>query len=533
MKFVEITIEDTGIGIPPEKYLDIFKSFEQVDATIAREYGGSGLGLSITKQLIELHGGDIRVESVPGKGSKFIFTLPASSDKPEPAVSNRISSVHSSESATTDLPVAAKFSGADTLKVWSDTFSILAVDDEPVNLQVIANILSLENYTLTRARSGQEALEMIEQGLKPDLILLDVMMPRMSGYEVCAKLREKTGGNELPIVLVTAKNQVQDLVEGFDSGANDYLAKPFAKAELLTRIKTHIRLSRTATAYGRFVPHEFLKFLNKESLVEVRLGDQVQREMTILFSDIRSFTGLSETMTPEENFNFLNAFFRRVGPVIRQHKGFIDKFIGDAIMALFPESPGNAVDAAIAMRKMLFEYNRRRISEGFLPIDSGTGIHTGTLMLGTIGEEMRMDSTVISDAVNLTARLEGLSKTYGASIVISENALTALADRSIYRFRFLDKVKVKGKKVPVSVFEILDGEPEEIIILKMETIGDFEHGTQLYHGREFTQACVFFRSVLQVNHADRASQLYLKKCEHFMVHEPPAEWESPNEMTEK
>jgi two-component system sensor histidine kinase ChiS len=211
----------------------------------------------------------------------------------------------------------------------------LIVDDEPVNLQVLVNHLSLQNYAITQASNGIEALATIENGFKPDLILLDVMMPRMTGYEVCQKIRQQFPANELPVVMLTAKNQVSDLVIGLNVGANDYLTKPISKHELLARIKTHLQLSNINIAYSRFVPHEFLKLLNKESIIEVQLGDQVQKDMSILFSDIRNFTTLSERMTPTENFQFINSYLSRMEPAIRENHGFIDKYIGDGIMALF------------------------------------------------------------------------------------------------------------------------------------------------------------------------------------------------------
>jgi DNA-binding response OmpR family regulator len=185
----------------------------------------------------------------------------------------------------------------------SQQFKILIVDDEPVNIQVLINHLSLQNYSLTQASNGTEALAAIEQGFKPDLILLDVMMPRMTGYEACQKIREKFPANEVPILMLTAKNQVNDLVEGLSVGANDYLTKPISKTELLARIKTHLRLSNINIASGRFVPHKFLQLLNKESIIDVALGDNVQQEMSIVFSDIRDFTTLSESMTPEDNLS--------------------------------------------------------------------------------------------------------------------------------------------------------------------------------------------------------------------------------------
>ncbi|HEY9710947.1 MAG TPA: response regulator, partial [Oculatellaceae cyanobacterium] len=405
------------------------------------------------------------------------------------------------------------------------------VDDEPVNLQVLANNLSLEHYAITQANNGLEALEIIERGFQPDLVLLDVMMPRMTGYEVCKKLRERFLAIELPIVMLTAKNQTSDLVEGFIAGANDYITKPFSKNELLARIKTHIRLAKINAAYGRFVPHDFLRFLGYESIVDVKLGDHVKKDMTILFSDIRSFTTLSEGMTPEENFNFINSFLSRVSPVIRAHNGFIDKYIGDAVMALFPESADDAVRGAIAMQKQLFLYNEHRQNNGYVPIAIGIGLHTGSLMLGTIGEQERMESTVISDAVNLASRLEGLTKLYGAGILISGQTLTYLDSSQNYGYRFVDRVRVKGKQAPVAVFEVYDGDEELLKQLKTQTKSNFEKAVFLYFQQEFAQAQEIFQDILQINPQDKAAVLYVKRCEKSQKYGGQEEWEDVEVLT--
>ena len=167
------------------------------------------------------------------------------------------------------------------------------------------------------------------------------------------------------------------------------------------------------------MPQAFLAIVGKPSIVEVELGDNKRKNMTILFSDIRNFTTLSEAMTPDENFAFINAYLERMGPVIRDHNGFIDKYIGDAIMALF-ESPTMRVRAGLAMLDTLDAFNAERRAAGLEPIGIGIGINTGSLMLGTIGEKHRMDGTVISDAVNLASRIESLTKDYHVGLLISQ-----------------------------------------------------------------------------------------------------------------
>ncbi len=507
---VEVTVSDTGIGIPPDKFTDIFQAFEQVDASIRREYGGTGLGLSITKQLVELHGGTIRVESELGKGSRFIFTLPISTQTISPTADNSQEVVRVREETLPPqllLSVTAPSNGE---------FTILVVDDEPINLQVVANHLSLQNYAIIQANNGMEALAKIQSGLRPDLILLDIMMPKMSGYEVCKKIREQFSASVMPIVMLTAKNQVSDLVEGLSAGANDYLTKPVLKNELLARIKTHIELSKINLAYGRFVPHEFLRFLGHKSIVDVHLGDQVQKEMSILFADIRNFTTLSEGMSPKENFDFLNSYLKRVGPVIRNHNGFIDKYIGDAVMALFPDAAEDALRAAIDMQTEVSLYNEHRQQMGYTGIAIGIGLHTGSLMLGTIGEEQRMESTVISDAVNLASRLEDLTKVYGASIIISGQTLFDLEDPIKYNYRFIGQVPVKGKKDLVSLFEVFDADSPQIRELKMQTKTDFEEAIILYHEQKFYEAYLIFKAVIQINDQDKAARLYIQRCEQFL-----------------
>jgi PAS domain S-box len=206
-------------------------------------------------------------------------------------------------------------------------------------------------------------------------------------------------------------------------------------------------LSKLNQSYSRFLPKQFLRFLGHESIVEVSLGESVQKEMSILFSDIRSFTTLSETMTLAENFKFINSYLSRMEPLITTNYGFIDKYIGDAIMALFGRCPDDAVKAALGMLLELNKYNIIRKNNNKLPIKIGIGINTGSLMLGTVGGINRMDTTVISDSVNLASRLQDLTKVYGASLIISQHTFFTLKDYRTYNYRFLGQVKVKGKKM--------------------------------------------------------------------------------------
>ncbi|MCV6638541.1 response regulator [Candidatus Albibeggiatoa sp. nov. NOAA] len=550
-----ISVTDTGLGIPREKLSTVFNPFEQADGSISREFGGTGLGLSITKQLVELHGGEIRIQSTEGHGTRVSFTLPLSTtdtaahgDETEtllerlreptatpPMLTANVIDIDKDTEKEADEP--AIFLDEDTQEIQQikldEMLSVLIVDDDPVNLQVLENQLTIENYSVTRALNGPEALEAIDKE-KFAVVLLDIMMPKMSGFEVCRIIRERYPVTQLPVIMLTAKNQVADLVQGLESGANDYLTKPFSKGELLARIKTHIQLSRINIAYSHFVPLEFLQLLEKESIVDVRLGDHVQKNMTVLFADIRSFTTLSESLTPKENFDFINEYLGRVSPQIRKYKGFIDKYIGDAIMALFPETVDSAVDAAVEILKHLEILNTERLQRGEKAIKVGVGMHVGSLMLGTIGEEKRMEGTVISDAVNLASRLEGLTKLYGVSILISQDILQNMENPDAHFYRFLGKVIVKGKHEPVQVFELIDAEPDrDIREAKVTLEPEFNAALSLYYQGNFAHAIPLFEHILSVLPVDKAAEFYLGRCRHYIEEGTPEGWEGVEALTEK
>lgn len=428
------------------------------------------------------------------------------------------------------------FSGTNELPLSAgDSWKILVVDDEVEihNItKLVLNDFTFDGKPLTfiSAYSGEEAKELIEKHPDTALILLDVVMETDdAGLEVVKYIRDVLGNLLVRIILRTGQpGQAPEDVVIINYDINDYKTKTeLTTRKLFTSLVTALRafralrkleenrreLAQIALASARFVPRQFLHFLHKDSIVDVQLGDSVQATMTILFADIRSFTSMSETMSPQENFDFINSYLRQVGPVIRQHNGFIDKYIGDAIMALFPETADDALMAAIEMQKQVAIYNDHRQNSGYLPISIGIGIHSGNLMLGIIGEEERMDSTVIADAVNVASRLEHLTKVYGAGIIISGQTLSQLDDPHKYTCRFLDQVKVKGKQKPVAVFEIYNGDPQPVRELKTQTHTNFEQGVWLYYQKKFTAARQHFEQVLQVNDRDLTARLYLERCD--------------------
>jgi adenylate cyclase len=429
---------------------------------------------------------------------------------------------------------------------------ILCVDDEKIILTSLKEQLKrhfARDYHIETVESGEEALEVIEEVIADTIdlpiVISDHIMPGMKGDELLAQIHCRLP-KTLKILLTGQANA--DAVGNAVNRANlyRYIAKPWEQADLNLTVTEAIRsyfqdkklqeqnailtqmnqdLEQLNTAYERFVPREFLGFLDKQSVVDLLLGDHVERDLTILFSDIRDFTTISEQMTAEENFQFINTYLGRMGPIVRQHQGFIDKYIGDAIMALFPRHADNALQAAIMMLRVLADYNQARQATGKLPIQIGIGINTGLAMLGIIGEHGRMDGTVISDAVNLASRLEGLTKRYKASILVSEPLLTRLARPEQYHVRFLGKVQVKGKTETIQIYEVFDGDSERFIDLKHKTKPEFKRGLEHYFSREFIKAMGDFTQVLAVNPDDKAAQLYVERCAGFISQGVPECWQ--------
>ncbi|MBW4681389.1 MAG: AAA family ATPase [Microcoleus vaginatus WJT46-NPBG5] len=303
------------------------------------------------------------------------------------------------------------------------------------------------------------------------------------------------------------------ITEAFTSDRVELLNLLSSQAAIsIENARLYNNLTELNQAFERFVPRQFLQILDKKSIIDVKLGDQVQQEMSVLFSDIRDFTTLSESMNPQDNFKFINSYLSHMEPAITENQGFIDKYIGDAIMALFSGEADNAVKAGIDMLHRLTEYNQHRTASGYVPIKIGIGINTGSLILGTVGGKNRMDSTVISDAVNLASRIESLTKQYGISMLISHQTFQSLPDSNQFAIRLIDRVKVKGKSKAVSMFEVFDADPPETYEGKVATRTLFEEALLLYHWQKLRDAERLFAECLRRNPTDKVAQIYQQRC---------------------
>jgi adenylate cyclase len=501
-----------------------------------------------------------------------------------------------------------------------EQITVLLIDDQSIIAEAIGRMLKPElDIVFHYCNDPTKALKVAKQ-CKPTVILQDLVMPQMEGLLLVKYLRAKdVPTSNIPLIVLSSKEDPVIKAKAFALGANDYLVKLPDRVELVARIRYHskayinflkrqeaealfkaeilrqaayiqqvgkvttaaaeverdafqpdlltevakrsdelgqlarvftqmvqtvksrekelrnanIQLESLLKAYGRFVPHEYLRFLRKESITDVKLGDHVSKIMAVMFSDIRSFTTLAEGMTPKENFDFVNAYLKRVGPEIRNNYGIIVKFLGDGIMAVFPEGADDAVAAGVAQQRRVHEYNKAREKKGYLPLKVGMGIHVGHMMLGMVGEENRMEGDALSDNVNLTSRLEGLTKFYGVSLLISEQALRNLSNAEQYQIRFLDRVVVKGRNEPLSVYEVLDAELEEVRNLKLQNQPDMERGIDLYRQGEFEKAKLYFEQVWEVNSADKTAELYLNRTNYLLERGAPENWDGVWRFTEK
>ena len=469
------------------------------------------------------------------------------------------------------------------MEVSLDARALVVDDSRTVRVRVRRLLEDTEdfNFEVSEAADGSEALKLLEKtsiDRLPDVILLDRNMPRVSGDACIRILKSDPVWKTIPVIFLTAQADKAEVVRGLSLlGCDDYLPKPFDAGEMLARVKSLTRLKmaedegRTLTrnleralesqrkayaelkaakielaetqaaanmmrVFEKFVPKQFLQRIAKDGLENVKAGNVQANRITTLFSDLRSFTTISEGMTPQALFAFLNEYLAEMQRPIDQYGGFVDKFIGDAIMALFDQEGAAqaeaAVKAAIGMQQRLREWNGERLGSREQPVASGVGIHSGVVMLGTLGSTTRIDSTVIGDAVNLASRLEGLTKYYGVRIVVSDDTW-GLLDQGIFESRRLDLVSVKGRDAPVTIREIYQDLRGEELDSHRRLAGVFARALELYEHRHWLKAQQAFRACLDVVKEDAASIMFIERCAYYSVNPPSEDWDGSFVMKSK
>jgi class 3 adenylate cyclase len=267
---------------------------------------------------------------------------------------------------------------------------------------------------------------------------------------------------------------------------------------------------------GKFVPYEFIGALGHEVITDVQLGEHVEKIVTVLFTDIRDYTTLSENMTPEENFRFVCSFNERMGPIIRSNSGFINQYLGDAIMAIFPGNAFDALKTAIEMRQALEDLNTERRLMDLPLIQMGVGMHTGPLIMGITGDHHRLDATTIADTVNTASRIESLTKYYKAGIIISDASFRQLQDVSDFQLRHLGLVQLKGKQEAIGIYECFSGDNEMERGLKMSTLSVFNDGMLQYVNQSYESARKAFQEVIELHPYDRTAAFFLQRSEQLL-----------------
>ena len=323
--------------------------------------------------------------------------------------------------------------------------------------------------------------------------------------------KELAAGNWGKRVPIHRQDEIGELALSFNDMA-DQLESSF------------VALESQKNAFARFFPPEYLEFLGKSDVTEVTLGEYVNKEMAVMFSDIRDFTTLAETLTPKASFDFINAYLRHVSPEIRAHHGFVVKFLGDGLMAVFPGIADDAVNAGIAKCERIQEFNAMRAEQGYPPIAAGIGIHMGQMMVGMIGDQQRLQADALSDCVNLSARLEGLTKIYGVPLLISDEVVNRLQAPKQYEIRLLDRVIVKGRKEAIAIYEVLNGEEEFVRDLKIQTREAFHQAIEDYRVGNFPQAKRSFEKVLSRNPTDKTAKLYIERLTNLIQYGPRQKW---------
>jgi class 3 adenylate cyclase len=269
-------------------------------------------------------------------------------------------------------------------------------------------------------------------------------------------------------------------------------------------------------SFSRFVPKHFANILQKESILDVKEGDATEKDLAILFNDIKNFSTLAEMMSVKETFEFLNTYFEIMNPIILKYRGFIDKFIGDEIMALFDCNPDFPLDAAIEMRLRLKEFNEKIKHLNLPTVDMGVGLNYGKVILGTVGSKERLDTTVIGDTVNTAERIQQLTRIFKTPILLTENIKNNLQQTEKYYLRRLQKVRVKGKLEPVQIYECFNADPDEQIEKKLQTLDKYEEAIHLMHNKNFTDAILLFKEIHSINPNDFVVKIYLEKLESLI-----------------
>ncbi|MFP3043801.1 response regulator [Treponema primitia] len=436
---------------------------------------------------------------------------------------------------------------------------IILVDDNPTNLMNGINVLSAQ-YNVFTAPSAKKMFTLLEKH-QPGLILLDIEMPEMNGYEAIKILKEKSETRDIPVIFLTGKSETNDELDGLTLGAIDYITKPFVPSLLLKRIEVHLLVEsqkRTLESQKQKleVQQQELQYYNdnlKKAFSTYVSGDVVQdvmsdpsrlqlggskRNMTAIFTDIQGFTTIAEKLDAEDLVQLLNIYLSDMSNIILEQKGTIDKYEGDAIMSFFgapldlPDHARRACTSAVLMKYKEREINTYLTEKGLssVPLFTRIGINTGDMVVGNMGSERKMNYTIMGNAVNLASRLEGVNKQYGSRILVTEETLSAAGDG--FLTRRLDTVRVVGVVTPVQIHELLDT-AESATAQTQQLVELFNRARDIFENRDWAAAEAAFEAVLKVSPSDGPAQLFLERARAFRQKPPETDWDGVFNLSEK
>jgi predicted ATPase/class 3 adenylate cyclase len=303
-------------------------------------------------------------------------------------------------------------------------------------------------------------------------------------------------------------------------------AVAIANARLYDDLQRSLERQRRLTeAQARFVPTEFLEGLSRRTIVDVALGEYVRKEMSILFSDIAGFTTLIEAMQPQEHIGFINEYLSFMEPALLQNGGFVDSYIGDAILALFQGAADDALRGGIALRAALDQLNADRRSRGQPLIRMGVGVNTGMLTMGIIGGPQRLHPGVIGDPVNLAARVESMTRRFGSFMLVSHHTRDALTDPSRFALREVARVRVRGRVTPVTLYEVLDAESAATRDARLETLPHYREALDAFYDRRFAEARDALLHCVAGDQGDPPAAILRARAEALLVTGAPADWD--------
>jgi len=481
-------VKDTGMGIRADQIPHLFDRFRQADGSASRSHEGSGLGLSLVKELVEMHGGQVTVESIYGKGTTFsvwlqigathlptdqIIEIPAEIEQSRAQV--ELADVETDPLQQSENPLPPELAIAPTPALPAAPgqpqpaiATILVVEDNADMRNYVSGVLQRMGHKILTARNGAEGFQVV-QSHRPNLIITDLMMPMVSGLEMIGMVRQDEALRGTPIILLTAKADEDTRLEGAEKGADAYLSKPFNNRELVAEVRNLLALKDnerrvaelntylTESVLGRFLPPSLVKKAAEGNLtLDLR---PEPRMITILFSDIIGFTQLSNNLRSRRVAELLNEYLTEMTDAIFENGGTVDKFMGDAILAIFgaPEelSPNEQVKRAIAAARQMYRslaaLNDRWEAQGIPKVQFRCGIHQGTAVVGMFGGSVRSDYTAIGPSVNIAARIQEAAEPNSILVSAAVADYLELEEDTITKF---SPLQLKGVDETVLTFSV-------------------------------------------------------------------------------